>query len=573
MKYKAAILKLVRQMVLETKHEITNLFKSDLSKEFFMKQKKMAQDASLASRAKILTNYLTEKFSKLFSLKAKPLAQSMLSNTVKLSKSNLHMSLKELSGGLSINTGAVPEGMEDIVKAGIAENVALIESLPQKYFNDITGSVMRSITTGEGVKSLTEDLSKYSEISLNRAKLMALDQTRKAYNTVNKIRMINAGFKKFEWIHSGGGQFPRESHKKINGEIFSFANLEEEQAKLGVPEADRGIPGHPINCFTGSTQVSLANGCANVWRYKHVGKIITFYIGGIRSFTSTINHPILTQRGWLRADEIKEGDYLVSSKFENINRIENKETNNIPTFNEIFDSIEGVRSVELSAKFNFHGDIPEDNVDRIVPAGSLSNRFETTGIQQLENLVFALTNVVRYPSGFSFDPEIFESSCTCRFRQSDPLISSELRHTNDICFTCISEKNTVFAQNTVNNLSASIPIFRQLLAACPATITIANILGEGINHSLLLGCGADIIKSVLKCSCEMIGACTRVIAESAYCHSPIQTFFRVDKKIISEFSGHVYTLESNNGWYNVASTEIISKNCRCTLRPVLDFTE
>jgi uncharacterized protein with gpF-like domain len=81
-----------------------------------------------------------------------------------------------------------------------------------------------------------------------RARNIALDQTRKAYNSIGKLKMQRLGVKQFQWIHSGGGQFPRESHVKISGQIFSFENVEKEQAALGVPEADRGIPGYPVNC-------------------------------------------------------------------------------------------------------------------------------------------------------------------------------------------------------------------------------------------------------------------------------------------------------------------------------------
>lgn len=138
--------------------------------------------------------------------------------------------------------------MEDVAKALIAENVSLIKSIPQQYFKDITGSVMRSITTGNGLADLLPAIKKYNRISERRVKNLSLDQTRKAYNAVNKQRMQSVGVKQFEWVHSGGGQKPRVSHMKISGMIFNFENLESEQSKLGVPKGDQGIPGYPINC-------------------------------------------------------------------------------------------------------------------------------------------------------------------------------------------------------------------------------------------------------------------------------------------------------------------------------------
>jgi SPP1 gp7 family putative phage head morphogenesis protein len=236
-------------MTIESEVKISRLFRKEFSKEYFKQQREAsAMDDSISSQARILMNYLMGKFSQLFAKKAGTLAQGMVNNATQISKATLHGSLKKLSGGLSLETGVVPEGMEDVATTSVAENVSLIKSIPSQYFTNVTGAVMRSITTGAGLADLMPELSKYSGETSRRVKNLALDQTRKAYNSINKQRMQALGVKQFEWIHSGGGQQPRESHIKISGHIFDFDTLEEEQAALGVPEADRGIPGHAINC-------------------------------------------------------------------------------------------------------------------------------------------------------------------------------------------------------------------------------------------------------------------------------------------------------------------------------------
>lgn len=248
-RYTLAIQKLVKQMTSEVKKELTKLFKGEIAEEFFEQQEMVATlDASISSKARILMNSLTAKFSALFALKAKPLAETMVKGAATISKTTLASSFKRLSGGLSLKTGVVPAGMEDVAAAVVSENVSLIKSIPSQYFTDVTGSVMRSITTGNGLQDLVPAINKYAGQTERRARNLALDQTRKAYNSINKQRMVAIGVKRFEWLHSGGGQKPRASHIKIGGHIFSFANLEAEQAALGVPEADRGIPGQAINC-------------------------------------------------------------------------------------------------------------------------------------------------------------------------------------------------------------------------------------------------------------------------------------------------------------------------------------
>jgi len=248
-RYATELRRLVIQMTSETLREVKKLFKTDTSKEFVAQQKQqMAMDANIGSMARILMNALMDKFTKLFASKSKSIAEQMLAGAEKTSTSTVRSSLNKLSGGLSLQTSIVSPGYEDIATAIVAENVSLIKSIPQKYLDDVTGSVMRSITQGQGLKDLVPEIQKYDGQTYRRAKNIALDQTRKAYNTINAQKLTTLGVKQFKWLHSAGGVTPRESHMKISGHIFSFENLEAEQAALGVPERDRGLPSVPINC-------------------------------------------------------------------------------------------------------------------------------------------------------------------------------------------------------------------------------------------------------------------------------------------------------------------------------------
>jgi SPP1 gp7 family putative phage head morphogenesis protein len=239
--YKRKLTAEVNKMTKEVKSKIIELFRRLYSPVY-------TQDESLGSQARILMNELSEAFEKMFNGSSLSLSKEMVDKTLKQSELNLAESLKKLTGGMTIKTGFFPEELADIVTASISENVSLIKSIPTKYLTDVTGSVMRSVTSGKGLKDLIPEINKYDGMTKRRAELLALDQTRKAYSSINAIRLDKLGVKKFKWLHSGGGQYPRPSHVKISGHVFSFANLEEEQAALGVPKEDRGLPAYPINC-------------------------------------------------------------------------------------------------------------------------------------------------------------------------------------------------------------------------------------------------------------------------------------------------------------------------------------
>ena len=237
-RYANALEALTARMTAQVTREIKRLFESDTAAGHF------GQDASIASQSRILVNNLRARFDELFGRAAKPLAEKMVTGAEKASSTALHGSLAKLSGGLSLKTKVMGSNLNAIYTASVAENVSLIKSISQQYLKQVEGAVMRSITTGNGLQDLVPALEKYQGQTHRRAKNIALDQTRKAYNSINRGRMQAIGVKEFMWHHSGGGAHPREDHIEMDGEIYSFDDLPVVDQGTG----ERGIPGQAPNC-------------------------------------------------------------------------------------------------------------------------------------------------------------------------------------------------------------------------------------------------------------------------------------------------------------------------------------
>lgn len=241
-KYKKAIRELVATMTEETQAELVKLFKRDGT---------MDADETITTQSKRILSELTKRFQRLFNRKSTEIVDKMLEGALKSSATSLHTSLEKLSGGLTLRTSAVPKELTAITQAIVNENLSLIRSIPQEYLNDVRGSVMRSIATGNGLKDLEPEIRKYKGITQRRVNNIALDQTRKTYNAINRERMKAIGVNKFRWLHSGGGQHPRKSHEALSGKVFSFDNtpiINAEQVARGYESPQRGIPGQAINC-------------------------------------------------------------------------------------------------------------------------------------------------------------------------------------------------------------------------------------------------------------------------------------------------------------------------------------
>lgn len=221
--YEKQLLKLVDELTKEVLEEIKPLYKEYKYQITF--------DASISSQARITINSLRKFFEKKFKDKGRKFAESMVKKTnryatltFKAIMQNLFNEEKVKQTGFSMAGSIVSPEKEEVIKALVFENVSLIKSIQDRYFEQITGAVMRSIENGEGVTTLTEEIMKYNKQNKNRARLIALDQTRKAYNSINLRNMQDTGVKKFEWIHSGGSREPRKYHKDVlNGQIFDIS--------------------------------------------------------------------------------------------------------------------------------------------------------------------------------------------------------------------------------------------------------------------------------------------------------------------------------------------------------------
>lgn len=217
-RYHGSLRALVRQMAKAVRAELVPMHTMDES-----------QGSTLAR--------LYRRFERLFEQKAPRIIDDMLNGVDRNSAHQVTKSLTELSGGLKITPNA--EVSARLAEAA-RENVALIKSIPEEYFERVTQALIESQTKGV---DLVAELQKIDGITERRARFIADDQTRKVFNSLNAKRMASAGVTKGEWIHSGGGLHPREAHLNFDGEEFDLAQ--------GAPVGDDGgyvMPGEEPNC-------------------------------------------------------------------------------------------------------------------------------------------------------------------------------------------------------------------------------------------------------------------------------------------------------------------------------------
>lgn len=247
---------MVYKMHKDVSRQVKNLFKTTTAKNSIPDKPKeitvenSAMDASISSQSRILMNKLINKWQKSFNLFSVSFTDKMISTVDKQAMTDTQRAVEKLSGGVTIKTDSLSERTNDILIASTDESTSLIKTISSDYTTEVKEALMRSITSNsssftqlkESIDSML--MSKYTTYK-NKAKNIALDQTRKAYAGLSTSRMRDAGLNEYIWRHAGGSQNPRSYHKyTLNGQTFKLSDPPIIDPKTG----ERGEPSTLIHC-------------------------------------------------------------------------------------------------------------------------------------------------------------------------------------------------------------------------------------------------------------------------------------------------------------------------------------
>jgi SPP1 gp7 family putative phage head morphogenesis protein len=136
----------------------------------------------------------------------------------------------------SLVAGPIPLPPPFDPKDFIAENVKLIRSIDDDYLDRVAVVIEKAQREGWTAARAAQELSSTTEITLNRAKLIARDQIATVNSQITKQRQTAAGVERYRWSTSRDERV-RPEHAEREGRVFSWDN----------PPPD-GHPGEPINC-------------------------------------------------------------------------------------------------------------------------------------------------------------------------------------------------------------------------------------------------------------------------------------------------------------------------------------
>ena len=517
----------------------------DAEMEYF---KNHVEDYAPAQASRILSE-MQDKWAK----KIEPIADRISENWLNaINDRQKKKSMEVLRKALGVDISAIFE--DPLIQQGLEnmrfEAAYLIKTIPYDNIGKVAERVYqyyRGESMPEG-RTLTQQLAEEFKIKYERAKVIARDQTNKMNGNLTQIRQTSYGIEEYIWrtardqrvVGNPAGFYPKGN--RVHGNHWE---REGHLYRWDEPPED-GHPGNAINCLLGETNVMFPHGAKKLFRrhYKGFIYIITTKSGTL--LKATPNHPILTSRGWLAVNALKQGDNLVKATINSGSITKGNNDKFQLTFCKLWDSFNKPEICRSGSKFDFHGDGIEEDV-YIKNINSLLPKYRKT---------FSLKSACQF--FFSFPYMVFRRMFFTRnggksflfirsfcpsygivrgLNKTLSLFRRCLFHPFIHCGRLIADKLSVFGKNPTNNTP------RNIKTAGNRQDTFA----VDIARNYLFGCDIDNIMR-------------------AFFHFEYAPVVKIEKQY---FDGFVYNAETPTGYY--IANGIVNHNCRCFAEPVIDL--
>jgi SPP1 gp7 family putative phage head morphogenesis protein len=522
---------------------------------------------------------------------------------------------------LAVNplAGAEPWLREQMGLA-VRENAVLIKSLPEQMLSQIEGVVQRGMLAGTRHEELAKLLVERLGVAESRAVLIARDQTLKWHGSLQRLRQLDAGVTEFTWSTSNDERV-RPAHRVRDGKRYKWTSSP--------------TPGQEVNCLPGESHVSVPGEVRKAYRRPFQGRLTVLRTESGVTVRCTPNHPVLTRRGWIAAQDVEVGEDVWEAQKRDLPLLEADVEGVKPTIEQVFRalSVIGVVHAVTTVGGDFHGDAAVDQqVDVVTADWSLPLHGETSRLQDLcklfleraavclpvmpgERDLFAgflgmglppYGSVRGFCKALAFlragaahahehraalaawlDTPALEFVANGLARDPQALVdglrtlASQVRRNEGIAVDLF--RVVRFAVHDAAQISSNTPTAERLAEAVRAD---SKRLGDGsdtpVKPQQLLGAIEELRSEPVASICDD-SARSEVRAEAASIDAKLLSDeanvvqlakkpLRVVEKFSTEFSGHVYNLETSQGWYTTQGIAV--HNCRCAAIPVIpDFED
>ena len=500
--------------------------------------------------------------------------------------------------------------ISDSAKSFVQTNVGLVKKASSDTLHDINRIVNQGFAQGErwetlrdrimGTNLTTDAVGKIFPSLESRAELIARDQSLKLYGNLNKQRQTNTGLVWYVWRTvedervrgDPSGKYPnaRPSHFVMDGKICRWDNPHVYADSVEAAEKNdwkkrasiRGVLLHPnedFQCLIGSEKIFAFGNYEILYRRRYTGKLTTIVTDSGERFLATPNHPILTADGWKAIDMVNEGDNILKTVFKDADGTLIKPDDFMIPFDQVFQFVSIVGLFQKAGtRRQFHKDGTDKKVDIVSIERFLPAKGNVFFSQKFCKKIFAVANLKRFQfSGKRQLPQLLKTlsiSANSDVRGMGKFFSllwGSISHSNKQCFALISRINSELKKDSHNYAATDLDYFGNFLDTFSAFKK--GSYSDFINLFFIMWRVTFPFTCINSMNAEKLGKIASVDLQNIGNIFKNQSFgyktLRVLKKFRRKFSGHVYNLQSENGFYNI-NNAIVVRNCRCSGEAVFD---
>ena len=431
------------------------------------------------------------------------------------------------------------------------QNVSLIKNIPNEIVNKLRTAY------GEGVSFRGTNVEEYLTERLGkRAKLIIRTESAKLNAALTEVRSINLGLKAYIWSTSED-QRVRASHKLMDG-VLVFWGTRLELDKMV------GNPGEFPNCLPGDELINPAYGIQKLFRRFYTGSICEVTLDNGTIIRATPNHPFYTGSVFKPINAFNVGENFIEIGSNNfpwstiMGEFDCDECK--PSFEQIYTALSFFnRSVThiRSLGGEFHNDCGiDEEIDIIDVKTFLPNDMKLMLLHKFEEIVlkqpkFSISSRL-FPHEcpmLSTGGRIFESlQCgVCGTCILNVLLRTTFGHHQSICLSQCAALNTIFSQYVINDITRAAEYFCNIRNATPIIILIDYL----IRREFWMFKNNIVINNI---------PTTNLVNH------------RIVHKQITPYSGYVYNLQSDYGYYTIKNN-ICQHNCRCVSIAVCELDD
>ena len=143
------------------------------------------------------------------------------------------------------------QGYQTLIQSWSKENSRLITSIQSNLLDDVAGVTQRGMSSGQSIKTVTEEIKSRYGVTKSRAKLIARTEVAKLNSNLSKYRNEELGIKTYFWATSNDERV-RDSHRALNGKLCKWDDdsvYSDNNGKSWKKRTGKMFVGHPGQDF------------------------------------------------------------------------------------------------------------------------------------------------------------------------------------------------------------------------------------------------------------------------------------------------------------------------------------